>query len=86
MIVNFGRIFFPAVPLGCFLRMLRMLVARLLLYFIIYKEILSKAVRFSSRDEVFIWKILSRLCRDPALNKWDPTWPGQDGKRLGFFV
>ena len=41
------------------------------------KEKLSKAGRFSSRDEVFIWKILSRLCWDLVLNKRG----GRDGMK-----
>ena len=43
-----------------------------------------KVGRFSSRDEVFIWEILSRPCRDPALNKQDSAQPERDKKRPGF--
>ena len=41
----------------------------------------EKYGRFSSRDEVFIWKILPRLCRDPDLNKRKQDRPSRGGRQ-----
>ena len=77
MFVNFGTIFFLAPLVGCFLRMLDKQV-------LLLKKKLSKVGRFQSRDEVFIWNILSRLCRNHTLNKGDPAWSERHEKRPGF--
>ena len=37
----------------------------------------NKAKLFSTRFEVFIWKIKSRSCLDPALRERDPAWLGR---------
>ena len=63
MFRNIGRIFFQAVLVGCFFKE-RMLNKQLL-----YISRNIKTRRFSFRDEAFIWKILSRLCRDPAYDE-----------------
>ena len=67
---NFGRIFFQAGMIGCFIKE-RMLNKQECASQLLYISENIKAGRFSSRDKVFMWKLLSRLCRDPALNKWD---------------
>ena len=64
MFVNFGTIFFLASLVGCFLRMLDKQA-------LLLKKKLRKMGRFWSGDEVFIWNILSRLCRNLTLNKGD---------------
>ena len=61
----FGRIFFQAALFGCFIkdRMLNEQERDLQLRYI---SGTIKAGRFSSRDKVFIWKILYRIFRDLA--------------------
>lgn len=39
--------------------------------------------RFLPLDEVFIWKKLSWLCCDPAMNERDCAWPVRDEKCRG---
>ena len=70
MFGKFGRIFFPAAQVGCFFdeRMLNKQECVLQLRYISGN---IKTGRFSSWDKVFIWKMLSWLCRDPILNKRD---------------
>ena len=41
---------------------------------------------FSYRGEVFIWKILSWLCWDPALKKRDPRLAGTGWKTSGLHI
>ena len=68
MFVNFERIFLQAALVDWFLRMLKKQACLLILYV----KKLIKMGRFSSQDEVFIWKILSLLL------------PGRDAKHPGF--
>ena len=69
---NFGRIFFQAALVGLlFKKRSSKKEARIIKY-----QDKSKAYGFSSRSKVFMWKMLSRLC-------WDPAWPGQGENLCG---
>ena len=68
MFVNFGKIFFSSSSGWLLLKNDKQTSTS-------FKEKSIKAGRFSSRDEVFVWKILSRLCQDPNLKKQDTGWP-----------
>ena len=67
---NFERIFVQTALVGCFLKE-RILNKQERVLQLVHISGNIKAGRFSSRVEVFIREILSRLCGDPALNKRD---------------